>query len=356
MNDHTRRTPKSGAATIYDVARLASVSIKTVSNVINHIPAVGAETRARVLTAIEKLSYTPNRLARGLASQKSFMLGLFCDGAALGSAYIAQIQMEVLRSCQKDGYHLVVECLDPKSRNLAGQVHDLMAHSSLAGVILTPPLSDLPELIAALQEAETPIARYSPGRLSSAFIDVDIDNVKAAYDVTAYLIGLGHKRIGFVGGPSDRADSEARFAGFRSALHDAGLRDNEAWHAEGDYTYRAGMLAGERLLAGPDRPTAVFASNDNMAAGVMASSLRFCLRVPEDLSVAGFDDSVFAVSMWPALTTCRQPIEQMTEAVVSALIRPSDSPHITGWFPHEIVVRGSTSAPGAKAETVRNEV
>lgn len=349
MGDQHRRTSKSGAATIYDVAKKAQVSIKTVSNVINNVPYASAQTRARVLAAIDELSYRPNRLARGLASQKSFMLGLFCDGAALGSAYIAHIQMQVLTTCQKDGYHLVVECLDPASRNLARQVQDLMAHSSLAGVILTPPLCDLPDLIESLQMAHVPIGRYSPGRVMNGFFDADIDNVQAAYDVTAHLIGLGHKRIGFVRGPFDRADSEARLVGFRKALSDAGLSFNDAWYAEGDYTYKAGMLAGERLLAGPDRPTAIFASNDHMAAGVMASSLRFNLRVPDDLSVAGFDDSVFATAMWPGLTTCRQPIAEMTDAIVSALIRHDGERPPMACFPHEVVVRGSTGAPSNRA-------
>lgn len=343
MNDLTRSEPK--AATIYDVAKRARVSIKTVSMVINNPAAVSEATRARVLVAIEELSYRPNLLARGLASQRSFMLGLFCDGHAAGSNYIAQIQMAALTICQNEGYHLVVECIRANNPNLVAQVHGLMTQSRLAGVILTPPLSDVPDLIEALKGTQTPIARYSPEPGTADFIDVDIDNVRAAYEITSYLIALGHKRIGFVRGRGDHADAIARFDGYRRALADAGMAFAEELCAEGDFTYKSGVQAGDRLLCMQNRPTAIFASNDDMAGGVMASSLRFNLRVPVDLSVAGFDDTLFAHAMWPRLTTCRQPIVEMTEAAVSALIHPNDSHPGTMRFPHKIIVRGSTAAP-----------
>ncbi len=345
MSDHSRRGSEPKAATIYDVAKRARVSIKTVSMVINSLPQVSAATRSRVQTAIDELSYRPNLLARGLASQRSFMIGLFCDGHAAGSNYIAQIQMATLTMCQNEGYHLVVECLKPNNPNIVAQVNGLMAQSKLAGVILTPPLSDLPALIEALKGTQTPIARYSPEAGGTDFVDVDIDNVRAAYEMTAYLVGLGHRRIGFVRGRPDHADAVCRFEGYRKALSDAGISFSEGLCAPGDYSYRAGMLAGERLLVLRNRPTAIFAGNDDMAGGVMASSLRYNLRIPDDLSVAGFDDTLFAHAMWPRLTTCRQPIPEMTEAVVAALIHPGDTRTGTIRFPHKIIVRGSTAAP-----------
>ncbi len=345
MGEHSRRSSESKAATIYDVAKRARVSIKTVSMVINSLPSVSAATRLRVQAAIDDLSYRPNLLARGLASQRSLMLGLFCDGHAAGSNYVAQIQMAMLTMCQNEGYHLIVECLRPNNPNIVAQVNGLMAQSKLAGVILTPPLSDQPELIEALKGTQTPIARYSPQGSDSDFIDVDIDNVRAAYEMTGYLISLGHRRIGFVHGRPDHADAIARFEGYRRALADAAIPFAEELCAVGDYSYRAGMLAGDQLLALRDRPTAVFASNDDMAGGVMASSLRFHLRVPHDLSVAGFDDTLFAHAMWPRLTTCRQPIPEMTEVVVSALIHPGDARSGNIRFPHKLILRGSTAPP-----------
>jgi len=336
---------KNKAATIYDVARLAQVSIKTVSMVLNNHSVVSAETRERVQTAIEALSYRPNRMARGLASNRSYMLGLFCDSAAVGSNYISQIQMAILTICQKEGYHLVMELVEPSRADLVAQVDRLMNQSNLAGAILTPPLSDVPELIETLQNRRQPVVRFSPLQPVAGFVDVDIDNVAAGYDLTKYLIGLGHRRIGFVQGPNTHADSSARYKGYRHALVDADLPDCPELCRQGDYSYRSGMIAGEALLAIADRPTAILASNDDMAAGVLAASLQRNLKVPDDLSIAGFDDSPFATAMWPRLTTCRQPIAEMTEAAVSALIHHGADKPTTITFPHKIIARESTAIP-----------
>lgn len=331
------------AATIYDVAERANVSIKTVSKVINNLPEVSRLTRARVQAAIEELSYRPNQLARGLASQRSFMIGLFCDAPAAGSGYIARIQMAILTMCQKEGYHLIVECIHPTNQNIAEQVQALVAQSKLAGVVLTPPLSDLPPLVDALKATGTPVVRFSPEAPLPDVIDVDIDNCQAGYDITKYLIGLGHRRIGFIRGPLEHADARGRFEGYRKALADADIPFRDDYCQIGNYTYKTGMQAGETLLALKDRPTAIFASNDDMASGVMASSLRYNLRIPHDLSVAGFDDAIFAHAMYPRLTTCRQPIGEMAEAAFLALIHHGDKPVSPLTLPHKVVVRGSTA-------------
>lgn len=333
-------------ATIYDVAERANVSIKTVSKVINNLPQVSRATRLRVLEAVEALSFRPNQLARGLASQRSFMLGLFCDAPAAGSGYIARIQMAVLTMCHNEGYHLIVECIHASNQNIGRQVDALVSQSKLAGVILTPPLSDLPALIEALKRTETPMVRFSPGKPETDVIDVDIDNTAAAYDMTKYLIDLGHKRIGFIRGPLEHTDSTRRFDGYVKALTEAGLPYQEELCVIGNYTYKSGLQAGEQLLTLAQRPTAIFASNDDMAAGVMAASLRFQLRIPQDLSVAGFDDAIIAHAMSPRLTTCRQPIGEMAEAALAALIRQNTPRSATIHLPHKLILRGSTAAPG----------
>lgn len=344
MSEARPRARKKKAVTIYDVAKHAGVSIKTVSMVLNNLPVVKAETRARVEDAIAALAYHPNQLARGLASHRSFMLGLFCDGNSIGSNYIAQIQMEVLKICQQEGYHLVVEYVEPTSPRLAEQVRSLLVQSDLAGGILTPPLSDLADLIDTLRHSETPIARYSPARSTAGFIDVDMDNKQAGYDMTVLLLELGHRRIGFLQGHANHADARARFEGFRQAMAHWNVPVDEALCVPGEFTYKSGLLAGNMLLSRASRPTAILAANDDMAAGVLAASLRFNLRVPEDLSIAGFDDSAFSHSMWPRITTCRQPLSEMTAAIVSALIRNEPSPNYV--FPHKLILRQSTAAPG----------
>lgn len=347
MSDPANSSPPElqKAATIYDVAERANVSIKTVSKVINNLPEVSRATRSRVQAAIEALSYRPNQLARGLASQRSFMIGLFCDAPAAGSGYIARIQMGLLTMCQKEGYHLIVECIHATNQNIPQQVHALVAQSKLAGVVLTPPLSDLPVLIEALKGTHTPMVRFSPEAPKSDVIDVDIDNCQAAYDITKYLIGLGHERIGFICGPKEHADARARLEGYRKALAESAIAFREDYCQAGNYTYKSGMQAGERLLTLKERPTAIFASNDDMASGVMASSLRYNLRIPQDLSVAGFDDAIFAYSMYPRLTTCRQPIAEMADAAFQALIHHGDKPAGPLKLPHKIIVRGSTARP-----------
>jgi len=338
--------PKS--VNIYDVAKHANVSIKTVSRVVNGLSNVSVATRKRVLESVEALSYRPNPFARGLASEKSFLIGLLCDIPAAGSGYIAALQIGMLASCRKEGYHLIVESLDCENPDLGQLVHSLVTESRLHGVILTPPLCDVPAVIEALRSARTPYVRIAPEKLQAGSFDVRIDDYKAAFDMTIYLIGLGHRRVGFIKGPSDHGDANARFEGYCAALTQAGLPVVEELCVQGLFSYQSGLEAGERLLSLKKRPTAIFAANDDMAAAVLATSQRFNLKIPMQLSVAGFDDSLVAQVVWPRLTTCRQPIEEMAKAAISILIqRPSDEAVTEKRLDHELVVRESTSPPGS---------
>ena len=338
---------KSGSpkpASIYDVAKRAGVSIKTVSRVVNRQSNVSEATRERVMEAVEALSYRPNIFARGLASERSFLIGLLYDNPSAG--YIAALQVGVLSRCREEGYHLIVESLDAQNPNIGRQVHALATESSLHGVILTPPLSDTMAVIEALHRAGTPFVRIAPEKPTPGASDVRIDDFKAAYEMTAYLIGLGHKRIGFIKGHPNHGAAMARFEGYRAALEDAGLPFVEELCAQGYFSYQSGMEAGERLLSLKQRPTAIFAANDDMAAAVLAASQRFNLKIPRQLSVAGFDDSLVAQVVWPRLTTCRQPIREMAEAAVSILIQsPAGDGAMQRRLDHELVVRESTVPP-----------
>jgi LacI family transcriptional regulator len=331
-------------ASIYDVAKRAGVSIKTVSRVVNRQSNVSDATRERVMEAVEALSYRPNIFARGLASERSFLIGLLYDNPSAG--YIAAMQVGVLMRCREEGYHLIVESLDAANPNIGRQVHSLVTESSLHGVILTPPLCDTQAVVDALKDAGTPYVRIAPEKPLSGSSDVRIDDFKAAYDMTAYLIGLGHRRIGFIKGHPNHGAATARFAGYRSALEHAGLPLHDELCVQGYFSYQSGMEAGEKLLSLKLRPTAIFAANDDMAAAVLAASQRFNLRIPQDLSVAGFDDSLVAQVVSPRLTTCRQPIREMAEAAVSMLIQrgSKDVPH-DRQLDHELVVRESTVPP-----------
>jgi LacI family transcriptional regulator len=336
-------------ASIYDVAKRAGVSIKTVSRVVNHQTNVSEATRVRVMEAVDALSYRPNIFARGLASERSFLIGLLYDNPSAG--YIAALQLGVLSRCRDEGYHLIVESLDAQSPNIGRQVHSLVTESSLHGVILTPPLCDMPSVIEALNRANVPFVRIAPEKHIAGASDVRIDDYKAAYDMTAYLIGLGHKRIAFIKGHPDHGAALARFEGYRAALAKAGLPLDEELCVQGYFSYQSGMEAGERLLSLKNRPTAIFAANDDMAAAVLAASQRFSLKIPQQLSVAGFDDSLVAQVVWPRLTTCRQPIREMAEAAVVMLIQSANNENpAERHLDHELVVRESTVPPPTEVD------
>ncbi len=335
-------TPKP--ASIYDVAKRAGVSIKTVSRVVNRQSNVSDATREKVMEAVEALSYRPNIFARGLASERSFLIGLLYDNPSAG--YIASLQVGVLTRCREEGYHLIVESLDAANTNIGRQVHSLVTESTLHGMILTPPLSDTPAVLEALTRANTPFVRIAPEKAVPGASDVRIDDFKAAYDMTAYLLGLGHRRIGFIKGHPNHGAATARFGGYRSALEHAGIPLDEELCVQGYFSYQSGMEGGEKLLSLKNRPTAIFAANDDMAAAVLAASQRFNLKIPQQLSVAGFDDSLVAQVVSPRLTTCRQPIREMAEAAVSMLIQraATDGP-MERHLDHELVVRESTIPP-----------
>ena len=340
-----RGTRTEKRITIYDVALRADVSIKTVSKVMNGQP-VRESTRQRVQDAIDALAYQPSVFARGLAGERSYLIALLCDIPATGSGYVSALQIGMLPFCRKKGFHLIIESLDVQNPNLVQQVHSLVVQSRIYGVVLIPPLCDMPVLIEALRNTKTPFVRIAPENPADGANDIRIDDYLAAHDMTSYLINLGHKRIGFIKGPVDHADANARFAGYRAALTNAGLSVDDELCADGAFSYQSGMRGGEQLLLLEDRPTAIFAANDEMAAGVLAIAQRFNLDIPRQLSVAGYDDSPICQAVWPTLTTCRQPIAEMAQHAVSILVTKSGE--ALKRLGHDLVVRESTQPPESR--------
>ena len=344
---HTPRAENAGPhkrAKIHDVARLAGVSIKTVSRVINNEAHVSEATRAAVVEAVQALSYRPNMFARGLASERSYLIAMLYDNPSAG--YIAGVQLGALGRCRELGYHLIVEHLDSEGPNLGQAVQALLLESQLHGVILTPPLSDAPAVLDALARANMRVVRIAPEKPLVGALTVSIDDRKAALDMTAYLINLGHRRIGFIKGHPIHGASHARFDGYRAALAKADIPFAPELCVQGFFSYQSGMEAAERLLSLKARPTAIFASNDDMAAAVLATAQRFHLKTPEELSVAGFDDSLVSQVVWPRLTTCRQPIKEMSAEAVSMLAQgPLDDTPVERRLEHELIVRESTAPP-----------
>ena len=304
--------------TIKDVALRAGVSPKTVSRVLNHEEHVRPEVRARIERVIADLDYRPNAFARSLSSSRSYLLGLLLDDP--GSGYAADVQLGALLRCRERSYHLVVEPVDVAAGGWTERLRDGLGALRLDGAILTPPLCDNGVLLDLLDGLGLPYVRISPAADPDRSGFVRMDDRAAAYDMTAYLIGLGHRAIGFIKGDPAHSASAQRFAGYRSALADGGLAADDGLVREGDFSFRTGLTLGEELLTAGDLPSAIFASNDDMALGVLISAIKLGIAVPATLSIAGFDDAPTSRAGWPQLTTVRQPKGEMAAAAVDILV------------------------------------
>ncbi|MFT3997616.1 MAG: LacI family DNA-binding transcriptional regulator [Asticcacaulis sp.] len=315
-------TGTGGASTINDVARLAGVSIKTVSRVMNNEPNVREETRQKVQEAANLLHYRPNLLARSLAGSRSFLIGLFYDNP--NPAYITDMQRGVITRARELGYHLLVEPQDSQAPDMVAKISSLLATIRLDGVILTPPLCDMAVVLHAIEAAGVPYVRVSPFLNPGRSACVRLDEAQAAYEMTRHLIDMGHRDIGFILGHPEHGGSHQRYEGFLRGLRESGLEPRTEWVKQGYFSYESGVEAGRALFAEAARPTAVFASNDYMAFGVMASAQQAGIRIPEDVSIAGFDDVPGAMLVWPHVTTIRQPVEALAYAAAEILLNRSE--------------------------------
>jgi LacI family transcriptional regulator len=347
VNPQAVSTRASSAPTIIDVAREAGVSIKTVSRVLNRERGVHDRTREQVLAVVARLKYRPKQSARSLAGARSFLIGLlYYDPSA---AFVAGVQKGAAVRCREEGRHLVVESLDDHAPDIEAQVDRMVAALRPDGMILTPPLCDNPQVLKALADSGTPAVLISPGAHDPSLACVRMDDVRAAEQVTELLIGLGHERIAFVKGHPDQIASRLRYEGFCRAMRTHGLAVDPGLVYQGEFSFDSGVRGAQELLARPVRPTAVFASNDDMALGVLSTAQRLGLSIPADLSIAGFDDSPSASLVWPPLTTVRQPIEDMARVAVDLLVdstaEAGEGTSVDLVLRHELVVRGSTAAP-----------
>lgn len=338
-----------GGATIQDVARVANVSAMTVSRVVNGGSNVRVATHEAVTAAIASLNYRPNTAARTLAAGEAAQIGLLYANPSSG--YLSRLLIGALAGTRRAGCHLVVEPCegdDPADLAGAGRAFD---GTEVRGVILPPPLSETAAVRDALAAANIAWVAIAQGRSDDAGVypgpGVRIDDFAAARAMTRHLISLGHSDIAFIGGNLNQTSSRERHRGFVSAIAEAG-RDPEAIRVEaGDFSFRSGVLATERLLSAGERPTAIFACNDDMAAAAVGVAHRFGLKVPQEISIVGFDDTALATSVWPALTTIRQPIAEMAEVAVAMLVAELRGRGATEdrVLPFELVVRDSCARP-----------
>lgn len=336
-------------ATIDDVAAQAGVSIKTVSRVVNNEPNVRQATREKVEAAIAALDYRPNLSARSLAGNRSYLLGLVYGQP--GAHYVLDIQEGILEICRPQGYELVVHPANHRDPALLNEIRDLVLEKRIDGVMLTPPLSDNMEVVGALRKLSIPLVRVAPTQEKGASPFVETNDEEAAYDMTCQLIAMGHSRIGFVAGHPDHRAVARRLDGYKAALVENRLPLVDSLMIQGDNNFASGELCGAQLLALKQRPTAIFAATDDMAAGVLMAAHQLGLRIPEQLSVAGFDDTPVAQQIWPALTTIRQPTRQMARKATDLLLKQLRGRDIhlpASLLTSSIIVRDSTG-PLSKA-------
>ena len=307
---------QGGAPTIADVAARAGFSLMTVSRVINGEKNVRESTRKIVQDAIDELNYSPNLAARTLAGADPIRIGVLYSNPS--AAYLSRYLLGSLEQARLSHVQLIVEKCDHGRAEEEAAIHDLLA-TGVDGIILSPPMCDsvaILEMLARSPAIAIVVANWRPPVDVSV---VRIDDQRAAEAMTQHIIGLGHHRIGFIIGNPEHKASEQRLLGFRSAMAANGLDIDPACIVQGEFTYRSGMRAAEELLSQREPPTAIFASNDDMAAATVAMAHRLHLDVPADLTVCGFDDTDFAQSIWPELTTIHQPIAEMSRTAVAML-------------------------------------
>lgn len=336
-------------ATIDDVARLAGVSIKTVSRVANGERNVRQSTRERVERAIAQLDYRPNFSARNLARQRSHLIVLVYDDPgryeAPSAGYVIRMQHGALRACGQRRYELLIHPCAHDAADLRRELHDLVGRVRPAGIVLAAPLSNMAHVVDAITETRTPLVCLSPGSATAGQPAVVTNDREICAEMTRYLASLGHRRIAFVSGNPEHKAVTNRLPGYIDGLRQSGIRYSAGLVASGNNSVKSGEAAAESLLALARPPTAIFAANDDMAAGVLRVALRRGIRVPADLSVAGFDDSSLASHVFPSLTTIRQPLARMAERAVQALIGNGEAHVLDAQpvvVPSSLVIRDST--------------
>jgi LacI family transcriptional regulator len=333
------------SATIRDVANRAGVSIKTVSRVINKEPFVKSSTQEKVLTAIDELGYVASMSARRLASGQSYTIGLIFHNASWH--YTQDVLKGVIETARKSGYSTLLHPCDVCNDLDAKEVLNLVHQKAVDGLIFTPPADNAKEVIRELQQLEVPFVRLTPQDRKSPLPYVTATDMQGAFEMTNYLIGLGHRRIGFVLGPLDQRAGHDRFAGYKKAITEAGIELDDDIIAHGDDHFESGFQATRHLLSMESAPTAIFCNNDEMAAGSISAVFEAGLKVPQNVSVAGFDDILLASQIWPPLTTVQQPIYQIAEIATNLLIRllkGEDTPDLKYEVETALVIRKSTAA------------
>jgi LacI family transcriptional regulator len=329
-------------ATIDDVARLADVSIKTVSRVLNHEPKVRKSTRERVLEAMATLKYSPNSSARRLAGNRSYLLGLLYDDRS--GHYVTNTQSGVLAACKHDHYDLLIYPCRLSDPMLLNGISDLVSNGRVDGLLLTPPISDMAHVRQLVRQLKIPNVVIALAGSGESKWTVDTNDREVCAQMVDYLADLGHKRIAFIAGHPDHIAVAQRFEGYKDGMGKNGLEVLGSYCEQGANSFESGVECGRRLLNKKQRPTAVFCANDEMATGVKRVAHEMGISIPGSLSIVGFDDTPVARQLYPALTTIRQPTREMAKLATELLIKRlrGESPEgIKAILKSELIIRDS---------------
>ncbi|MBW8743108.1 MAG: LacI family DNA-binding transcriptional regulator [Sphingomonas sp.] len=335
--------------TINDIAHLAGVSKKTVSRVINRSPLLNEETRERVEKVIRDTGYVPNPQARALALRRNFLVGLVHDNPSAQT--VLNVQQGILGALRDTEFEMVVRPVDRGSSTMLTDIRDFISRQRPFGVILLPPISENDQLAELCQELGCRYVRMGSAQIDTPDHMVASNDRQAVMEATRYLIAQGHRRIGLISGPHGFRSARERRQGFEEALSEAGIKLPRSLIADGNYTFESGIAATQSLLDVSPRPTAIFASNDDMAAGVLLAARQRGLSVPEQLSIVGFDDQPLAARLWPPLTTVHWPMKAMGRSaalkLIGDMIDENEDIEEPSMFVSTLVKRGSVAPPEA---------
>lgn len=345
MQSKLERNAPAVSTTIRDVARLAGVSVATVSRALNGALNVLPQTRERIEAAARELRFTPSSAARSLITRRTDTIGALLPD--LHGEYFSELIRGIDRAAHARGLHLLVSSSHGDADEAAAALRAMSGR--VDGLLVMSPHADVDFLHHNLP-ARVPAVLLNTGLVFAGHARFAVDNFGGAQTMTRHLVSGGRKRIAFICGPADNDEAQARLAGYRAALKAPGAKNSAGAAArealfEGDFTEEAGWLAGRRIAQSKPRPDAVFAANDMMAVGCLAALHEAGLRVPDHIALAGFDDIPIARYVTPALTTIRVPIATLGSAALDALAKhieaPDNPPDHTTVLPVELVVRRS---------------
>lgn len=333
-------------ATINDVAKHAAVSIKTVSRVMNNEPSVRQNTRDKVLAAVAELNYQPNLAARNLAGTKSYSIAYVYDNP--NAYYVIDMQNGILSACREQGFELLIHPCNAKDDNIEEEVTKMVKHSRVAGLVLTPPFSEMPEFVSAMTALDIQVVRIMSGDEAPDDLTpcIMVNDHEAARTITQHLIDLGHKDIGFIAGGAEHKSTIERLKGYKAALSENNISIRHDLIIDGEYSFDSGVEGAKVLMNADKKPTAIFSCNDEIAAGALFGSRLMGISIPEQLSIAGFENSPFSRQTWPKLTTADQPNTTIAENATNLLIaktRKQSATNIVNQYTPKLVVRDSSS-------------